>query len=678
MNKFDSKETASERHALRQFGWAFLLILAAAGGIAVGARWRDPIMHRLGLAHEAPETQPAAADQLWTCGMHPQVIQDKPGTCPICHMKLTPLATTGAATTGPTRGERKIKYWWDPMIGPSSISDKPGKSAMGMDLVPVYEDEVAAGPTVTIDPVVVQNMGVRVATVTEGPLSKQIRAVGYLAEAQPNIRDVNLRVSGWIEKLYADTEGMYIQKGEPLFELYSPQVLAALQELTVARRSRDAVRRELPAAMRADNVLLYRAAEQKLLLFGLSREQVDKLAAADPTPTTVTFQSPITGHLTEKMVVDGAAVKAGGRALRIVDLSALWLDAQIYEQDLPFISLGRKVAATVESMPGQEFEGEVIFIHPQVDPMTRTATVRMALPNPALRLRPGMYATAIIQSTVDAQAVLVPREAIIDTGARQVAFVSLGEGRFEPRKLQTGVSGDDGMVQVLKGLSAGDSVVTSGQFLLDAESRMKEAIQKHLEAKLLKKGNGKEPATGMSHEMPTHASAPAATAARHEAGQTQPTKEVPLPWTPDVDKVYAGYLEFAKVLGAPQETDAPLDVTKLIEAATALANATVGPRQRLPKNVLEAAAAMKNKPLAEQRKLFKSLSNAVIAMAETCPPSAALGDRLYVAYCPMALDEGAYWLQSDATIANPYYATEMKQCGEIKRAINTVKDPNGR
>jgi hypothetical protein len=217
------------------------VFVALVAGVAAGVRWHAPIAHAVRLDGHAHSGH-ATGKQLWTCGMHPQVIQDKPGLCPICQMKLEPLdlvQSGGSAMTGgsPAMAERKVAYWWDPMMNPPYISDRPGKSPMGMDLVPRYEDEVSAGTSVKIDPVVVQNMGVRVAKVGRGPVRQDIRAVGYLQEAQPNVRDVNLRVSGWVEKLHADTVGMAVSRGAPLFDLYSPEVQVAVEELVAARQS---------------------------------------------------------------------------------------------------------------------------------------------------------------------------------------------------------------------------------------------------------------------------------------------------------------------------------------------------------------------------------------------------------------------------------------------------------
>jgi Cu(I)/Ag(I) efflux system membrane fusion protein/cobalt-zinc-cadmium efflux system membrane fusion protein len=431
-----------------------------------------------------PAEAPAAA-QLWTCGMHPQVLQDRPGACPICGMELTPVkAPSGDAAPQ----ERKVRYWWDPMMNPPYVADRPGKSPMGMDLVPVYEDEVSAGPAVVIDPVVVQNMGVRTAVATEGPLRVEVRAVGFLEEAEPNQHDVNLRVSGWIERLYANTEGMHLSKGDPLFDLYSPELQVAVGELIAARRARAAVGEGAEDRERRPAASLYGAAAQKLALLGLTEAQTQRLATLERAPRTVTFVSPIAGHLVEKTIVEGAAVSAGERVMRIVDHGTLWLDAQVYEKDLPYVRTGQHGRATVQSIAGEPFEGEIIFVHPHVDAETRTARVRVELANPSLRLRPGMYGTVTIVAEISPRALLVPREAVIDTGTRHVAFVSLDHGRFEPRRLSIGASGSDGMVQVLAGLAPGEAVVTSGQFLLDAESRMKEAVEKFLAAKLLQPG----------------------------------------------------------------------------------------------------------------------------------------------------------------------------------------------
>ncbi len=477
--------------------------LALLLGFAAGVYWHAPIARWFsGSEPLAPDPRPASPpSQLWTCGMHPQVIQDRPGDCPICHMQLTPLKLDAppnfqqaaadsltqpeAQPASPPPAGRKIKYWWDPMMNPPYISDQPGVSPMGMELIPVYEDEApTAVSTVTIDPVVVQNMGIRIAHATQQPLRRSIRLVGVLREVEPNIREVNLLVSGWIRRLYADTQGMFLRQGDPLFDLYSPQLNLAIEELIAARRAvAPAPSSPDSAASRAAADALFQAAAAKLELWGLPRDQVDALAQLDRAPETITFPSPITGNLADKTVVEGAAVEAGMPVMRIVDYSTLWLDARVFEQDLPFVQLGQAVAAAFAAEPGKAFQGQVVFIHPQVDPDTRTATVRVALPNPAFTLRPGMYATAQLEAELLSTATTVPREAVIDSGTRQLVFVPLEGGKFEPRSVRAGLIGDDGAVQILQGLEPGEPVVVSGQFLLDSESRLREAIQKFLAQK---------------------------------------------------------------------------------------------------------------------------------------------------------------------------------------------------
>jgi multidrug efflux pump subunit AcrA (membrane-fusion protein) len=410
-----------------RIGAVVLLTLGAIAGGPGRATAQPHQAHGPGIVSGAQPAPSPARRQLWTCGMHPQVIRDEPGLCPICHMKLTPLETDGATVTGPLR----------------------------------------------IDPVIVQNMGIRVAEARTGTIARTVRAAGYLTEAEPNVHDVNLRVSGWIETLHADTAGMHVVEGEPLFELYSPELQVAVEELIASRKGD------------GGEAVVAQAARRKLERFGLRAADVDRLARLDRAPRTVTFTSPVSGHVTEKLVVAGAAVKAGDRVLRIVDHSTLWLDAQVHPEDLAAVEMAGAVQAVVDGVPGSPIEGRVAFIHPHLDPATRTATVRAHIPNPTFALRPGMYATVTIASVAVADALVVPREAVIDTGTRRLLFVALDGGRFEPREVTTGAAGDDGLVQIVDGLGVGERVVTSGQFLLDAESRMREAIQKHLSDRLL-------------------------------------------------------------------------------------------------------------------------------------------------------------------------------------------------
>lgn len=569
--------------------WLVVCVAAfAAGWLLLGrhdshrAAPVEAAAHQHGAGAAASESSAA----LWTCSMHPQVIEKSPGICPICHMELTPV-----------------------------------------------DASASAGGTLLIDPVVVQNMGLRLAKVEKGVIARQLRVVGYLEEPEPLHRDINLRVGGWVERLYANVDGMDIAEGQPLFDLYSPELRGAIEELITARK--------MVAAGQPGAAAIRAGVERKLELMGLTPAQVKALADADEAPATVPILAPMTGHLTEKMVYEGAAVKAGELAMRLASRHKMWLDAQVYESQLPLIRVGNRVSATVEAMPGRSFEGAVVFIHPHLDPATRTALVRVELENPDLSLRQGMFATVTLETEAPGgELPLIPREALLDTGTRQVVFVALGEGRFEPRSVRVGVNGA-GMVQVLEGLRPGETVVTSGQFLLDSESRIKEAIQKHLQ---------------------TASAAPVG----------------PAVTVPRTDEIVGAYLAVSRRLGARQTEDSPVDVAPLIEAARRAADDTPDTDARaLASAVVATVEKMASLPLAEQRKAFLPVSEAVLALVDRSPPSTAAlssstGARpvLRVAQCPMALDDrGAVWLQDAEELQNPYFATTMKRCGEFVRDV---------
>ncbi len=428
----ETPDAPTDKPRSRAAALTVAIVLAAGLGVWVGARWHDVFERWLpGHAHDDAAETASATGQLWTCGMHPQVIQDHPGLCPICHMELTPLGDTKA------------------------------------------EDNA-----ITIDPSVVQNMGVKTTIVGESALVRTVRAFGTVEEAESNVHEVNLLVSGRIRRLYADTEGMRIEKYAPLFDLYSPELHAAIDESIRLRRSTPSADPE--GAAGGGRRSLYAASLQRLELWGLSSAQAERLSKLERAPRSVTFTSPIAGVLVEKNVVEGAAVRAGEAALKIVDHRVVWLEARVFEQHLAAVTLGQQVVATVDAFPGETFAAKVAFVHPHVEPDTRTAVVRIVVDNAAMRLRPGMFATVELELELATKTLVVPSESVIDTGTRKVAFVALGDGRFEPRVVQTGLVDGVGHVQVLAGLQAGDDVVTSGQFLLDSESRMREAVQKFL------------------------------------------------------------------------------------------------------------------------------------------------------------------------------------------------------
>ncbi len=466
---------------MRKAGIAATVFLALLAGLFAGVRWHTQIGESLGWEPTAPAAEKpaqASAEEYWTCSMHPEVRQPGPGLCPICHMRLEKkLIQMTKPEPGEKPAKRKILYWWDPMMNPPYTSDRPGKSPMGMDLVPRYEEEVS-GFEIHIDPTVVQNMGIRFAPVTAGPLKTAVRAFGTLVEAQPLQHDVSLKIGGWIERLYADREGMRLSKGDPLFDVYSPDLVVAQDEFLSAARSLDErTDKNTPARIEAEKNI--ENARSKLKFWDVPESEIEAIRKEGKARRAITFRSAFDADLIEKKIVQGSPVQVGERLLRIVDHSTLWLEAQIQEPQIPLVAPGQEVSAEVGGFPGKVFKGSVVLVLPHVDPATRTATARIEIPNADRALKPGMYARIRFDLLAAPRAILVPREAILDTGTRRIAFVKgATPGVFTPRTVRVGASGNDGMVQILDGLAPGDEVVVSGQLLLDAESRTSEAQRK--------------------------------------------------------------------------------------------------------------------------------------------------------------------------------------------------------
>ncbi len=374
--------------------------------------------------------------------------------------------------------KRKILYWWDPMLGPSSISPTPGVSAMGMKLVPVY----APAPTrrageVRINPAIEQDLGVQTSPVQIGTLHKTVRTVGYFREATPQSYAVTVRTSGWIGTLYASTDGTVIHRGDPLFTLYSPTLLAAEEELLAAAKNRVRAGHAHDAEAVAEARRVERSIRQRLVYLGVSAAEVDRIVSQRKTQEYVTFVSPVSGDLGQVSVRQRSFIRSGRSVMRIDQLRTVWLDAHVYDNQLPWLRLGETLHARVAADPGRVLNGTIFFIDPDEDPRTHTVTVRARFANPDGVLRPGMYALVNIQTTPLKKTLLVPSSAIIHTGTGDVVLVAMGGGRFVPRKIVTGVSGD-GQMQVLAGLETGEEVVTSGQFLIDVQSNMSELATK--------------------------------------------------------------------------------------------------------------------------------------------------------------------------------------------------------
>ena len=422
---------------------------------------------------ETPVTETVAEEAaIYRCPMHPTVIHEEAGSCPICGMDLVKDAP--AQTVSVTGGERKIAYWRAPM-DPSYTADQPGKSPMGMDLVAVYEDELGAEGTVQIDPVTVQNIGVKTVKVEKRALSRTIRAVGRVDYDETRMTDVNTKINGWVEKLHVAATGQEVEKGQLLLELYSPELVAAQEEYLTALDYKRRLEKEAAADVIEGGVTLLNASAQRLRYWDITDEQIATLERTRKVKRSMHVYSPQEGIVVHKAVFEGAHIKAGQHLYRIAELSHVWIYADIYEYELPWIKAGQDAEVELSYLPGQSFSGKVTYIYPFLNPKTRTAKVRIEFANPGFLLKPDMYANVRFKSLVAPSALVVPVQAIILSGERSVAVVSLGDGKFQPRDIQLGVEAD-GYYEVLDGLHEDMRIVTSAQFLIDSESNLKAAV----------------------------------------------------------------------------------------------------------------------------------------------------------------------------------------------------------
>jgi membrane fusion protein, copper/silver efflux system len=355
-------------------------------------------------------------------------------------------------------------------MNPGETSPAPAKDSMGMDMVPVYETEGGASDSqvITIEPMTMQDMNIHTATVTRGPLRRLVRTVGVIDYNEAGLADVTTKFKGWAEKLYVDTTGQQVHRGEPLFEIYSPELYSAQREYVIA----------LEGTNSPGGAALKASARTKLKFFDISDEQIAELERTREPRKTLRVVAPQDGFVVEKLVVEGQLVEAGMKLYRLADLGLVWAQAQIYEQDLDYLKLGQEATMTLSYLPDREFRGRVTYIYPNVDEKTRTARVRMEFHNPGYYLKPGMFATVQVLSELAPSVLLVPDMAILRSGEKNTVFLALEGGRFEPRTVVLGPQAEDDTYQVLSGLNEGERIVTSGQFLLDSESSLRQAIQK--------------------------------------------------------------------------------------------------------------------------------------------------------------------------------------------------------
>jgi Cu(I)/Ag(I) efflux system membrane fusion protein len=333
--------------------------------------------------------------------------------------------------------------------------------------------EVAPG-TVQITPERQQLIGVKYGNVEMKPLEKVIRTVGRVDYDEKRIVTVSPKIGGWIEDLYVDFTGRFVRKGEPLLTIYSPELVSTQEEYLIALRAKKDLAKSSFPEVAGSGESLAESAKRRLKLWDITDDQIKALEESGQVKKTLTLHSPFSGFVLEKAAYKGMNVMPGVALFKLADLSVVWLYADIYEYELPFIRLGQEASIQLSYIPAETFRGKAIYIYPSLNPETRTAKVRFEIPNSHERLKPEMYANVEIKVHLG-QKLVVPEGAIIDTGLRQLAIVDKGSGYFEPREVKVGAKVDN-YYEVIKGLKAGERVVTSANFLIDSESKLKEAV----------------------------------------------------------------------------------------------------------------------------------------------------------------------------------------------------------
>lgn len=375
------------------------------------------------------------------------------------------------------KGARKVLYYRNPM-GLADTSPVPKKDPMGMDYVPVYEGGEGAEPVpagqIRIDPGKVQKLGVRTESVGARAIDRAVRAAGRIEPDERRIYTVTAKFEGYVERLHVNATGQAVGKGQPLFDVYSPELVSAQREYAIAAQGVQALQRagsDAQGGMRqlADASLL------RLKNWDISEDQIKALAKAGAAKRILTFRSPVSGIVTEKKAVQGMRFMPGDALYQVADLSTVWLLADVFEQDIGLLKRGARAMVAIDAYPGQQFEGTVAYIYPTVNPETRTAQVRVELANRAQLLKPGMFAQVELAAGGAPAKVAVPVSAVIDSGTRRLLFVQIQEGRFEPREVRLGARGNN-YVEVLDGVTAGEQVVVAANFLIDAESNLKSVV----------------------------------------------------------------------------------------------------------------------------------------------------------------------------------------------------------
>ena len=436
-----------------------VIVVAAIGGWFVADQGgNEPSTSKQETALEHAEKH---LDPNYVCPMHPQIVRNEPTTCPICGMDLVKVEPDEPDEPA----EKKILYWVAPM-DPNYRRDEPGKSPMGMDLIPVYDEGDSngdQGPVVKVSPAVVNNLGVRTAPVERGNLWRRIDTVGYVDFDESKVSHIHLRTDGWIERLAVKSEGDRVKKGQRLFDVYSPTLVNAMEEYL--------------QSVSSGSQRLMRASRDRLISLGVSQGQIDSMTKTRKVKQSVSIYAPQDGMVASLNVREGMYVKPALEVLSLADLSSVWVLAEVFESQANWVEVGQPADVKLSFVPGREWEGEVEYVYPRLDPKTRALKARLQFENPDETLKPNMFASINIYGGPKKDVLNIPREALIRTGQQERVIIDRGKGRYAQRKVVAGIETGD-WVEIIEGLKEGEQVVISGQFLIDSEASLKASLMR--------------------------------------------------------------------------------------------------------------------------------------------------------------------------------------------------------
>ncbi len=562
----------------------------------------------------------------FTCTMHPSVkSQDAKAKCPICSMDLVPVMKKGAPAEG--------------------HDHQHGAMAM-----PMGDGMTATGPMFSEFSVPVerqQQIGVTYAPAEKKPMRHTIRSVGMVVPDKSRDWEFVARVEGYVQKLYVTSPGEPIEEGQPLLTIYSPELSTAERELVNLLDARD---RATTAEGKASTERLISAAHRRLEQWNITAKQITELEKTRKPSEFLTLNSPFKGVVEDVPVDQGRKVMIGDHLVDVADLSVVWVWAEFYEDELSMLAKGQKVRVTAKAYPGQTFEGELGLINPFLMEMKRTVKVRVDIPNPDFKIRPGMYVN--IELAMDmGEGLTIPVSAVMPTGSRTLVFVDKGEGKLEPRPVQLGRKYGD-IYEVTDGLKEGERVVASANFLIDAESKVQGAVKSF-----------EEPVMGVTEK----------------SGMPEAAKPVPLPQEAQTlyQPVITSYLAIHKQLAQDKLDGLAAQSAQLRDRVQAVAKAEVHPPERVEEYQQRVAAVVtaleqfKAGNLDEARVDFGKVSASFIALLTEFPPP--LESPVHVANCPMWDKSPANWLQAGEKIENPFMGTKMSGCGDMVKTLGAAK-----